>query len=150
VAVCRLSLKKNKQYMCCQDGLPVGASKSIIGGFTENFLDGETNYYWYKMRSDASEFFSNNGALMTTAATVKNLGIKLYTDPGTGKSVSVALFINGVASSLSVTINGGDPLTAYNNTDTAIYAVGDTICFGITTTAGTAGSEINIGAVMSI
>lgn len=71
-----------------------------------------------------------HAAPLPTAGSITNLTILQATAPGSGKSVTYTVYINGSATALAVTISGS-ATTGTNNTDIITFAAGDTVSIGI-------------------
>lgn len=100
--------------------LHFGGTKQLIGSTTPAY---------YGLNSGAQAFASVYSASSPwpIGATASNLKIVLDDAPGTGKSVTYTLVVNGTPSALTVTI-GNAGLSASDTTHTVSITAGDDVC----------------------
>jgi len=69
---------------------------------------------------------TNTDQICSVAGTLQNLRVRLFSAPGTGNSIAFTVMVNGVASTLTLTISGTD-ITGADTSNTVAVAAGDTL-----------------------
>lgn len=137
-------------FSCTPSGTPTAASSVrfciqfsgstekeslLIGGTGSNSHSSGGPYYSNAVSaySGASETgVADEDSVIAVSGTIKNLYVAMSTAPGSGKSRTFTLMVNGSASSLSCTVS--DTSTLANNTsDTVSVSAGDKISIKDTT-----------------
>ena len=112
-----------------------GGTAMLSGNSSNTAVNNTTLYYPVTggVAGSATDISGGTRNLMSRAGTVKNLYVKLSAALGAGKTGTVTVFKNGVATALKTTLSVGP--TAFNDTsDTFTVAAGDEISIEVTTT----------------
>ncbi len=119
---------------------------SVMAGDTAAYAGAGSVTYIAPMGLSAHGAAAADGyALCPGDGAASRLFVEVGTAPGGTDTVTVALYVNGSATGLSVTITG----TATTGSDTATspinLAPGDLVCFRVTTSATAAGARLKLG-----
>ena len=99
----------------------------IVGGKNVNLSNAATRYNVLAGGSDWVGTLNYVGGVVSAPGILKKLAFKLNGSPGSGKSYTFALMVNGVAQALSVQISGS-ATTGMDTTNEIPVAAGDFVC----------------------
>ena len=114
----------------------LGGSTGMASGTWYGFLDGH---------AVVLNAVTNRQNLITSAGTISHFGVTLTVAPGVGKSWTAKIFVNGVASSVVVTITGTDT-SGSDTVNTAVVAAGDLVILQVYRDANNASDGVTVDA----